>query len=141
MSATDHDRAKELLSEFVGCGISSIECDEFQLRLIFQDKSEFVTQSPWRLVLGGDLLMGSGDIKERDSEEIFGHLKGLQVISVVISGCGDTQLQFEHEHVIEVVANSIRYETWEAHIGAGWVVFAVGGTTLFPPSSALPDDR
>jgi hypothetical protein len=140
MSATDHDRAQQLLSQFIGGGISSVECDEFQLRLIFEDKSEFVTQSPWRLFLKDDLVVGSGDIKEGGSEEVFGHLKGLKVDSVVISNCGDTQLLFEHDHVLEAIANSVRYETWEAHIEAGWVVFAAGGsTTLFPPSSLLPN--
>jgi hypothetical protein len=116
MSATDRDRAQGLLSEFIGGGISSIECDEFQLRLVFEDKSEFVTQSPWRLFLRGDLLVGSGDIRERGSEEIFEHLKGLKVNSVAITGCGDTQLLFENDHILEAISNSVRYETWQAHL-------------------------
>jgi len=128
-----------MLSEFVGGGISSVEYDEFQLRLIFEDKSEFVTQSPWRLMLTDNLAVGSGDIKDRGSEEVFGHLRGLKVDSVVISNCGDTQLLFENDRVLEVIADSARYETWEAHIEAGWVVFTGGNcTTLFPPSSVLP---
>jgi hypothetical protein len=139
MSATDRDRAQGLLSEFIGGGISSIECDEFQLRLVFEDKSEFVTQSPWRLFLRGDLLVGSGDIRERGSEEIFEHLKGLKVNSVAITGCGDTQLLFENDHILEAISNSVRYETWQAHLRAGWVVFTGGrSTTLFPPPAALP---
>ena len=135
MSIADHDRAQQLLSSLVGSGVSSIECDELQLRLIFGDRSEFVTQSSWRLTLRGDLLMGSGDIKDRASEEILGHLKGLKVLSILISDRWDTQLLFENDHVVEVISDSLRYETWEAHLEVGWVVFAGGGTTLFPPSA------
>jgi hypothetical protein len=140
MPATDRDRAQELLSKFIGGEISSIECDEFQLRLVFGDKSEFVTQSPWRLFLRGELLVGSGDIGKRGSEEIFEHLKGIKVKSVVISDCGDTQLLFENDHVLEAMSNSVRYETWQAHLQAGWVVFTGGRSiTVFPPSAALPN--
>jgi hypothetical protein len=140
MSATDRDRALELLSDFTGAGISSIECDEFQLRLFFEDKSIFVTESPWRLFLRGDLLVGSGDIKEGGSEEIFQHLKRLKANSLAISGWGDTQLAFENDYVLEVISNSVRYETWQAHLRAGWVVFMGGRSiTVFPPSAPLPN--
>jgi hypothetical protein len=140
MSATDRDRALELLSEFIGAGISSIECDEFQLRLVFEDKSEFVTESPWRLLLRGDLVVGSGDGKKGASEEIFHHLKGLKANSVTISGLGDTQLVFENDYVLDVILNSVRYEAWEAHLPAGWVIFMGGHSiTVFPPADRLPD--
>jgi hypothetical protein len=138
MSATDRDRAQELLSEFIGDRISSVECDEFHLRLVFQDKSQFVTQSPWRLFLKADLLLGNGYGK-RGSEELFEHLKGLKVNSVAIADCGDTQLLFENGYVLEAISNSVRYETWEAHIQAGWVIFNGGRSlTAFPPSAAPP---
>ena len=119
MAATDRDRALELLSEFIGARISSIECDEFQLRLVSEDKSVFVTESPWRLLLRGDLLLGSGDVKKGASEEIFQHLKRLKANSVAISGWGDTQLAFENDYVLEVISNSVRYEAWQAHLRAG----------------------
>ena len=33
-----------------------------------------------------------------------------------------------------MIPDSVQYETWEAHIKAGWVVFVGGGITLFPPA-------
>jgi hypothetical protein len=142
MSATDHDLALELLSEFIGAGISSIECDEFQLKLRFEDKSVFVTESPWRLLLRGDLLVGSGDVKKGDTEEIFQHLKGLKANSVTISELGDTQLVFENDYVLDVISNSVRFEAWQANLPAGWVIFMGGHSiTVFPPADRLPEMR
>jgi hypothetical protein len=140
MSATDRDRALELLPEFIGAGISSVECDEFHLRLVFEDKSEFVTESPWRLLLRSELLLGSGDGKKGACEEIFQHMKGLKANSVTISELGDTQLVLENDYVLDVISNSVRYETWHAHLPAGWVIFMGGHSiTVFPPADRLPD--
>jgi hypothetical protein len=136
MSVENIDRAKQLLAELVGRAITSIDCDQYQIRLIFENRSEFVTQSPWRLILQDDLLMGSGDIKDRASEEILLHLKGQMVASISISDHWDTRLVFKKGHVLEVFSDSLRYETWEAHLQQGWVVFAGGSTTLFPPAGA-----
>jgi hypothetical protein len=141
MPIVERDRAQQLLSSFVGRTMSSTECGEFELRLIFEDKSEFVTRSPWRLTLRGDLLTGSGDSKERALAEILRHLIGLRVVSTHISDCGDTQLLFEEEHVVEAVSDSVQYETWEAHLKIGWVIFSAGGgVTVFPPA-ATPEVR
>ena len=140
MSTADRDRALELLSEFIGTGISSIECDEFQLKLRFEDKSVFTTESPWRLLLKGDLVVGSGDGKKGASEEIFQHLKGLKANSVTISELGDTQLVFENDYVLDVILTSVRYEAWQANLPAGWVIFMGGHSiTVFPPADRLPD--
>ncbi len=84
--------------------------------------------------------MGSGDIKDGASEEILRHLEGLKVISIFVSDRWDTQLLFEQDRVVEVISDSVRYETWEAHLEVGWVVFAGGGTTLFPPSDRPAGD-
>jgi hypothetical protein len=140
MSVPDRDYAQQLLSEFIGCQLSYVEYDEFQLRLIFENKSEFVTTSPWRLFLKDSLILGSGDIKRGQPEEIFDKLKELRVESVVISDYGDTRFLFDHNSSVEAIADSVRYETWEAHTDSGWVVFNAGGsTTLFRPSAALPN--
>ena len=141
MTIVERNRAQQLLSNFVGRTMSSMECDEFQLRLMFEDKSEFVTRSPWRLTLRGDLLTGSGDSKERSSGEILRHLSGLRVVSTHISDCGDTQLLFEKDHVVEAVSDSVQYETWEAHLEVGWIIFSAGGgVTVFPPA-VMPEVR
>jgi hypothetical protein len=139
MAIIERDRAQQLLSNFVGRTMSSTECDEFQLRLMFTDGSEFVTHCPWRIILRGDLLAGSGDSKE-PSGEILKHLNGLEVVSTRISDRGDTELLFEKDYALDVVCNSAQYETWEAHLEAGWIVFAAGGTTVFPPA-ANPEVR
>ncbi len=89
MPAVDYERAQQLLSGFVGRAMSSIECYEFQLRLSFEEKSEFVTHSPWRLILRGDLLTGSGDSKEKYSGEIL-RLSGLRVVSTHVSGASQS---------------------------------------------------
>jgi len=137
MTIVERDRAQQLLSNFVGRTLSSLECGEFELRLIFEDKSEFVTRSPWRLTLRGDLLTGSGDSKERSSGEILKHLNGLRVVSTHISDYGDTKLFFEKDHVVEAVSDSVQYETWEAHLEVGWIIFSAGGgVTVFPPAAA-----
>jgi hypothetical protein len=136
---TDDGRAQRLLSELVGSDVSSAECDEHQLRLIF-GRSEFVTHSPWRIVIRGELLVGSGDIQGRDSEAVLKHVKGRNVVSVLVSDCWDTQLLFENGCVLEIMSDSVMYETWEAHLAAGWVVLAGGGVTLFPPSASQEAD-
>jgi hypothetical protein len=74
------------------------------------------------------------------SEEIFQHLKWLKANSVTISELGDTQLVFENDYVLDVILNSVRYEAWEAHLPAGWVIFMGGHSiTVFPPADHLPD--
>lgn len=141
MTIVERDRAQQLLSSFVGRTMSSLVCGEFELRLIFGDKSEFVTRSPWRLTLRGDLLTGSGDSKERSSGELLRHVGGLRVVSTCISDCGDTQLLFEKDHVVEAISDSVQYETWEAHLEVGWIIFSAGGgVTVFPPA-AIPEVR
>jgi hypothetical protein len=132
MSIADRNRAQQLLSECNGRGVSSIECDKLHLEIVFEDRSSFITQSAWRLFLRGNLLMGNND---QASEELLSHLQGLKVVSNSISDHWDTRLVFEKDYVLEVICNSVRYEAWEAHLDTGLVVFAPGGTTVFPPSA------
>jgi hypothetical protein len=39
----------------------------------------------------------------------------------------------EDSYLLRVIADSVRYETWEAHLEAGWAIFSGGEITLFPP--------
>src|ERR1700735_305658 len=131
MSMADRERAQQLLSECNGSGVSSIEWDELHLRLTFENEHSFVTQSAWRLFLRGEMLMGNQD---QASEELLSRLKGLKVVSNSIFDDWDTRLVFEKDYVLEVICDSVRYEAWEAHVETGWVIFAPGGTTVFPPA-------
>jgi hypothetical protein len=128
-------RANTLLDSFIGKAILATEVKEYRLGVTFDDGSHFVTTSPWRLSLGPNLLMGSGDVGAKTPVDALNHPIGLKVESTSISGFWDTRLQLENNYLLEVFSNSIQYETWEAHVEAGWVVFAGGGTTVFPPSS------
>jgi len=135
MSFTDYERAQSLLYEFVGKTLSAIEADEYQLRLMFEEQIEFVTHSPWRLTRRDALLMGGGDIGGQStiSEGILKSLHNLKLTSCSVSRIGDTRLLLESDYVIEVISDSVQFETWEAHIKAGWTVFAGGSITVFPP--------
>jgi hypothetical protein len=137
MSFTDRERAQNLLNEFVGKTLSGIESDEHQLRLIFEEGIQFVTHSPWRLLRRDALLMGGGDVGGQStiSEKILRSLYRLKLSSCSVSSTGDTRLLLESDYVIEVISDSVQFETWEAHIEAGWTVFAGGSITVFPPKA------
>ncbi|MCU1305900.1 MAG: hypothetical protein JWN45_595 [Acidobacteriaceae bacterium] len=136
MSIAELDHARQLLSGLIGKGIVGVDSYEYQLRLIFGDKSEFSTQSAWRLIFRNNLLIGSGDPKNLVSGEFLKHLSGLKVVSILISDLWDTQLLFENGYFLEVFSDSLRYETWEAHLQVGWVIFSEGSITVFPPAGA-----
>lgn len=134
MPFSEHERAQILLHEFVGNTLSEIEAGEFELRLIFEEGDQFVTRSPWRLIRRGDLLMGGGDIGGQStiSERILTSLHKFKLASCSVSPVGDTRLVLESDYIIEVVSDSVQFETWEAHTRAGWIVFAGGLITAFP---------
>lgn len=133
---SDHDiaRAKSFLDAFVGRAISAVESYEYQLRLVFNDL-EFVTSSPWRLRLTGMLKVGSGDIGASGTfgQDALDSVKALVITSTDISPTLDTMLVLSNGYTLEVINDSVQYETWEAHVPAGWVVFSEGGITVFPP--------
>jgi hypothetical protein len=47
----------------------------------------------------------------------------------------------EKDYILEVIPDSVQYETWEAHVEAGWVVFVGGEVTLFPPAASSGDGQ
>ncbi len=136
---TDDSRfgAEDLLNKFGGKQVASLEQGEYQLRLMFEPGIEFVASSPWRLFQAGRLLIGSGDIQEANHRqgEALQLLKGLKIVATSVSSSWDSRLIFECDYVFEVIADTVQYEVWEAHLEVGWVVFAGGELTLFPSAS------
>lgn len=135
MSHSNTRRAEDLLKAFVGKAIISSESSDYQLRLVFENRLEFVVSSPWRLILRGALATGSGDVEGSDAGKILDSLRGLKVSLVSVSRSWDTRLVLENDYILEVIPDSVLYETWEAHVEAGWVVFVGGEVTVFPPAT------
>jgi hypothetical protein len=135
MSNGDVRRAEGLLNTFVGNAVISSESNEYQLRLVFEKSLEFVVCSPWRVALKGVLLGGSGDVGGVNVKKVLDSTKGLKVISACVSPSWDTRLVLENDYILEVISDSVQYETWEAHLEAGWVIFGGGEVTLFPPAT------
>lgn len=136
MSDGDVRRAEGLLNTFVGKAIISSESTEYQLRLVFEKSLEFVVPSPWRVMLRGELQCGSGDVGGANAEKVLDSIKGLKVTLASVSRSWDTRLVLERDYILEVIPDSVQYETWEAHVEAGWVVFVGGEVTLFPPATS-----
>jgi hypothetical protein len=131
-------RAENILTSFVGKVIASAERSEYQLRLLFGDSLEFVVGSPWRITLNGALFCGGGD-GEAYATKALESIKGLEVISASVSPSWDTRVLLTNDYALEAIADSAQYETWEAHVEAGWVIFMGGEVTVFPPApSANP---
>jgi hypothetical protein len=135
MSNGDIRRAEGLLNTLVGNAVISSESSEYQLRLVFEKDFEFVVSSPWRVMLRGALLGGSGDVGGPNAKKMLDSIKELEVISASVSPSWDTRLVLEKDYILEVIPDSVQYETWEAHVEAGWVVFVGGEVTLFPPAT------
>jgi len=138
MSNGDIRRAEDLLKAFVGNAVISSESSEYQLRLVFEKSLEFVVSSPWRVFLRGTLLVGSGDVGGENAKKVLNSIQGLAVTSTSVSPSWDTRLVLENDYILEVIPDSVQYETWEAHVEAGWVIFVGGEVTLFPPATS-PD--
>lgn len=136
MSDGNVRRAEDLLTALVGKPIISSESSEYQLRLVFEKNLEFVVPSPWRVMLRGELLGGSGDVGGASAGKVLDSIKGLKVTLVSVSRSWDTRLVLEKDYILEVIPDSLQYETWEAHVDAGWVVFVGGEVTLFPPATS-----
>jgi hypothetical protein len=127
-------RAEDFLAAFVGKAVISSEGSEYQLRLVFEQSLEFVSSSPWRIMLRGALLGGSGDMGGANEKKVLDSIKGLEIISASVSPSWDTRLVLQNNYILEVIPDSVQYETWEAHVEAGWVIFVGGEITLFPPA-------
>lgn len=138
MSSADFELAQTILRSFIGKTLSAIECDEFHLELVFEDSSRFGTHGSWRVVQRDTFLFGSGDVGGQVPQDVFERLIGLKVISTSISNRSDTDLQFEEDYVLNAIMDTVQYETWEAHLDVGWVIFANGHITVFPPASVAP---
>ena len=135
MSNGDAGQAEGLLNTLVGKAVISSEASEYQLRIVFEQSFEFVVSSPWRIMLRGVLLGGSGDVGGVVANTVLASLKGLEIISASVLPSWDTRLVLRNECVLEVIPDSVQYETWEAHLEAGWIVFAGGAVTVFPPAT------
>ena len=134
MSEVGVRRAEGPLNAFVGNTVISLESNEYQVRLVFEKSLEFVVSSPWRVMLRGVLLCGSGDVGGENAKKVLDSIKGLEVTTTSVSPSWDTRLVQENDYILEVIPDSIQYETWEAHVEAGWVVFVGREVTLFPPA-------
>ncbi|HEY1900969.1 MAG TPA: hypothetical protein VGG56_00950 [Terracidiphilus sp.] len=137
MQSADLERAQTYLRSFIGRTLSSIECDEFHMELVFEDDARFQTHSCWRFMHGNCLLYGHGDIGGQVSKDVFAGLIGLKVVSTSMSSCGDTDLRFGKDHSIQTISDTVQFETWDAHVEEGWVIFSSGSTTVFPPPARL----
>ena len=134
-------RAEDFLAAFVGKAVISSEGSEYQLRLVFEKSLEFVSSSPWRVMLRGALLGGSGDMGGANEKKVLDSIKGLEIISASVSPSWDTRLVLQNNYILEVIPDSVQYETWEAHVEAGWVIFVGGEITLFPPAKNADGGR
>lgn len=132
----ERNPAEEFLQGFVSRQIGSVERCPYQMRLVFGQNIEFIVSSPWRFLQAGHLQVGSGDGQGSDKEDILlSHLKGNRVISVSVSSSWQTNILLEKDYKLEVICDSVQYESWEAHLETGYAVFAAGEMTLFPPAS------
>ena len=138
MNSDEIRRAECLLNALVGNAVASAECDKYNLRIGFEGDLWFNTSSAWRVMRGSAPLFGSGDIGEKSSIDVqkaLGSLKGLRVISTLVSTSWETQILLEKDCFVDVFPNSVQYEVWEAHTKDGWVIFSGGGVTVFPPAT------
>ena len=134
------ERADILLRGLVGKRLVSAEKMEYQLRLMFGSGTEFVISSPWRLCHNSCALIGSGDFKGAEPATPFSDLTDAKVVSPEVAQTWETKVFFEGGHSLEVFPDSVKYETWEAHLESGWVVFSGAQTTLFQPVPRATDD-
>jgi hypothetical protein len=134
MSDSGVRRAEDLLQAFIGSAVIASESGKYQLRLMFENSLEFVVSSPWRVILRGNLLGGSGDEGGEHAKQALDSVKGLKVVSASVLSAWDTRLVLQGDCVLEVIPDSVQYETWEAHVEVGWAIFGSGEFTLFPPA-------
>jgi hypothetical protein len=132
MSPADFERARAFLRGFAGKVLSSIDCDEFHLDLLFEGGFRFQTHCSWRFIQGDSLIFGRGDVGGQVSTDEFTRIIGLKVVSTSISNCWDSYLCFEKDYVFQVISDTVQFETWEAHLEAGSVIFGDGDITVFP---------
>ena len=138
MACADFENAQTFLRSLIDKSLSSIECDEFHLELLFHDGSHFNTQCSWRIGQGDSLLFGSGDIGGQISKDVVGALIGLKVVSASISNFEDTDLCFEKGYVVHTISDTAQFETWDINLDVGWVIFSGGHITVFPPAPVEP---
>ena len=133
MPSADFELAQTYLRSFIGRTLSSMECDELHMELVFEDDARFQTHCCWRFMHGDSLIYGHGDIGGQVSKDVFAGLIGLKVISTSMSSFGDADLRFEKDHSVQTILDTVQFETWDAHVEEGWVIFTGGSTTVFPP--------
>lgn len=134
MSEIATRRAQDLLREFEGKSINSVNIMEFQLRLAFSPYAALIVFSAWRILHRDEAILGSGDgDAERLRVEPEKRLQGLKVISTSVSPSCDSQLVFEQSYQLQMFADSVAYETWEAHSEKAHALFSGGEITIFPP--------
>jgi hypothetical protein len=139
MPSADFENAQKRLCDFIDKTLSAIECDEFQLEILFHDGSRFRTQCSWRIAQGDSLLFGSGDVGGQISTDVLASLIGLKVVSASILRFEDTELRLERGFIVQVISDAVQFETWDAHLDVGWVIFSDGKLTIFPPPSVAAD--
>ena len=134
MSNGGEYRAEQFLKGLVEKKIVDIEKDEYQLRLLFERSNEFVVSSAWRFLHANRFVVGSGD-SAKMQDDALECLKEMKVIAVSISSSWETDILIENDYRLEVICDSIQYESWEGHLETGWAVFEGGEMTLFPPTT------
>ena len=142
MSSVDIHRAENFLNTLIGSVVVSSESDEYQSRLVFEKQLEFVVSSPVEGAVEGYFpLVGSGDTGGMKGKNMLDSIRGLRVTAASVSSSWDTRLVLENDYIFEVIPDSVQYETWEAHLEDGWVIFAGGEVTLFPPATRAYDSH
>ena len=129
MSDSGVRRAEDLLQAFIGRAVIASESGKYQLRLMFENSLEFVVSSPWRVILRGNLVGGSGDVGGEYAKQALDSVKGLKVVSASVFSAWETRLVLQGDCVLEVIPDSVQ----EAHVEVGWAIFGSGEVILFPP--------
>jgi len=70
---------------------------------------------------------------------VLASLIGLKVVSASILRFEDTELRLERGFIVQVISDAVQFETWDAHLDVGWVIFSDGKLTIFPPPSVAAD--
>jgi hypothetical protein len=110
------------------------------MELVFKDHSRFQTHCSWRIMKSNSLVFGGGDIGDPVSQNAYIGLIGLEVTLASMSNLGDTKLTFDEDYAVEAIADTVQYESWDAHLDVGWIILSGGHITVFPsaPIGAMP---
>lgn len=55
-------------------------------------------------------------------------------MSADITTCWDSTIHFGQDQIVQAIADTVQYGTWEAHVEIGSVIYGDGQITIFPPA-------